>query len=534
MDPHRTESAASFSSPSRRSFLTLAGAGVLGVAGGSALSGCSSSSSTGKAKVSGAHGPSQPLTTVLSGDPSGIDIVRYSDTTFLSWADLVYERLVRYDETRAIVPMLCSANPTVSEDLLTYTFPLRSGVTFHNGAKFTSADVAYTFKILSQPGSAWDLGPVDTVTTPDPRTVVVKLKQPFTFFLDFIALTPIISASVPYSPATYGAKMIGTGPYRFVSWTPNQAIVLERYKNYRSNSASSIPKITFNIVPNEDAQLSAFAGGSVQLIPSLSPKLVSLAKSRGATIQAPPYHLSNYWIACNFRPGRVTTNNNLRLAMAWAVDRKRIAQQIFAGYAHPESTVPGSASYYADPTLVNYFGGSPNLEKAKHYLSLAGGPPSSPLVFPVGNEDPNMVAAATLVQQDLQAIGIKSKIQLLGPATILTTLQGNDWDISGFQGNAESLAPDFPFFEFLPGQPANYIKVNDPQMTQAINSAFARPRGPQAAAGTKAIQQRFVELVPWILLVGANTISANSKKLVNYQASNFYDLWPLTTASVTA
>jgi hypothetical protein len=76
--------------------------------------------------------------------------------------------------------------------------------------------------------------------------------------------------------------------------------------------------------------------------------------------------------------------------------------------------------------------------------------------------------------------------------------------------------------------------VNDPQMTQAINSAFAQPRGPQAAAGTKAIQQRFVELVPWILLVGANTISANSKKLVNYQASNFYDLWPLTTASVTA
>ena len=533
MDRHPTESARSLYSPSRRSFLTLTGASALGLAGGSVLSACSSSSSTSQANVAGANGPSQPLTTVLSGDPSGIDIVRYSDTDFLSWADLVYERLVRYDESRAIVPLLCSANPTVSSDLLTYTFPLLSGVTFHNGAKFTSADVAYTFKVLSQPGSAWDLGPVDTFMTPDPQTFVVKLKQPFTYFLDFIALTPIISTSVPYSPATYGAKMIGTGPYRFVSWTTNQDIVLERYKNYRSNSVSSIPKLTFNIVPDVDAQLSAFASGSVQLIPSLPPKLVSLAKSRGAVIQVPPYHLSNYWIACNFRPGRATTNNNLRLAMAWAINRGRIAQQVFGGYARPESTVPGYASYYSDPTLVNYFGSSPNLGNARHYLSLAGGPPATPLVFPVGSEDPNMVAAATLVQEDLEAIGIKSNIQMLGPATILTTLQGSDWDISGFQGNAESVAPDFPYFEFLPGEPANYVKVNDPQMTQAINSAFAQPRGPEAAAGIKAIQQRFVELVPWIVLVGANTVSANSKNLINYQASNFYDLWPLTTASLT-
>lgn len=532
MNTHRTESAVSRYSPSRRSFLTLTGAGALGLAGGSVLSACGSSSSSSSGSGT-ATGASQPLTTVLSGDPSGIDIVRYSDTTFLSWADLVYERLVRYDETRAIVPMLCSASPTVSSDLLTYTFPLLKGVTFHNGAKFTSADVAYTFKVLSTPASAWDLGPVDTVTTPDPYTFVVKLKQPFTYFLDFIALTPIISASVPYSPATYGAKMVGTGPYRFISWTPNQDIILERYQGYRSNSASSIPKITFNIVPDAVAQVSAFTSGSVQLIPDVPPKFVSLVKSHGGIIQVPPYRLENYWIACNFRPGRPTTNNNLRLAMAWAINRQRIAQQVFAGYAHPESTQPGSASYYSDPALVNYFGGTPNLDNAMHYLSLAGGPPSSPLVFPVGNQDPNMVAAATLVQQDLQAIGIKSTIQLLGPATILTTLEGSDWDISGFQGNAESLAPDFPYFEFLPGEPANYIKVNDPQMTQAINTAFAQPRGPKAAAGVQAIQQRFVELVPWIMLVGANTVSANSKNLVNYQASNFYDLWPLATASVT-
>ena len=518
----------------RRQFVGRSGVGIAGaVSAGGLLAACGRSSSAPKGAASttssaGSGGPSKPLTAALTADVPSLDIVALSDTTFLLWADLVYERLVRYTESYQIVPLMLTEMPHISADGMTYTLRLRSDITFHNGAPFTSHDVSYTYTVLSKPTTQWKVGPVKSVRTPDKHTVVIELTQPFTYFLDFLALQPVLTASVPYSPAAYGKKMIGSGPYTLEQFVPGQSLELARYKNYRESGPQYIPAITFKILPNFASQLSGLAAGTLQLLPSVPPQYAHTA-AQHAVLDVPPRQLNFYACYFNFTPGRPTSNVNLRLAMEYAIDREQIATQVFHGYAKPESTIPGAGNYYYDAAFGQAYGSKPDLAKAKHYLALAGGAPKAALDFPVSNADPNMVAATTIVQQNLKAIGIQTNINLQSPAAILTTLTSHKFDLLGYQGNNEGVAPDFPYFDF---RPPNGFGVDFPTFTRTINTAMRAPRGAKAKSAAAQMQKVFTELAPALMLVSASTITAYSHDLHNYRTSNFYDLWPLTSATL--
>ena len=137
----------------------------------------------------------------------------------------VYEGLVKPDSVGNLNPAIASEY-SVSEDGKTYTFKLREGVKFHDGTLLGADDVKYSIERCMDDGSGTALVEaytnIESVTVPDKTTVVIQLKEEDTEFLAYMT-----TAIIPASNKTPDTVPIGTGPYRYISRSPQENIVME-------------------------------------------------------------------------------------------------------------------------------------------------------------------------------------------------------------------------------------------------------------------------------------------------------------------
>lgn len=324
----------------------------------------------------------------------------------------------------------------ISPDGRRYTFTLRSGVVWHDGKPFTSADVKFTFDRILDPKSGtlqWsDFSVVDSVTVADSLTVDFWLKSPFAPFLTLLghnagiipahAFTGPIADQVDFNRS----HPIGTGPYQVTESVPGSYIVLTANPKYYGTPPRLV-RIVFKIVPDVNAQVAQLRAGELDLVTLEPANIRGLADDPELRIDqvTVPQH---YYVGFN-QSLPLFKSPLVRRALTLSVNRQAIIDGVMRGYAdYPQGTIPVALrEYYADSlpripydttaalALLVQAGWHRGPDGA--LKNAAGQPFQFTMLVDKGN--PSREQAAVAVQQDFKRIGVAAQIKTMEFASLV-------------------------------------------------------------------------------------------------------------------
>lgn len=383
----------------------------------------------------------------------------------------VYDTLVQPAEDLSMEPALAESWE-ISDDNLTWTFQLRPGVRFHNGRELVADDVVYSFnRIIAEGMNGWRFGAVDSVTAPDASTVVITLKQPSPNLLVAIGGFKGM-AIVPreiVEDGSIGTQPVGTGPFRFVSRSPDEGIVLERNPDYwrADEGLPMLDGIRFIQIPDAGTKLTALRTGEVHWIDSVPPQdIASLSSESGITVGRVPggdYH----YFALN--ENRTPFDDvRVRRALAMAINREEIAEAAQFGAATANQTaIPASnAAWHLD--YAPY--GVADVEGARALLRQAGVTDLT-IQFLVTSDFPETVTQAQVIAAQLSAIDVAVEITDVDFSTWLD-MQGNgefDAFMLSWIGNIDP--DDFYYAQHHSGGGFNFQGYSNAEVDRLLDAA---------------------------------------------------------------
>ena len=322
------------------------------------IAACAPTTSAGPSPTSG-NQPKKGGTLILAraGEVTNLDPHKVPAFTSARVFELVYSYLMRLDENLGVQPDLAESVPTTSSDGKTVTVKIRSGVKFHNGDPLTSADVKYTFdRILDTKTAAVARSfftDVDTITAPDPATVIFNLKNPNAALIAYMAHpnTGIVSKKIGEANADLSKKetAIGSGPFKLAEWVPDNFMRFEANKDYYVSGQPYLAGIRINVVPDESGLAAALRTKAADMAIITDAKVAKTLRSEtGVTLDSKPSLSYNLLFLNTKKPP--FDNLKVRQAIAYAIDRKAIIDAVAFGEGEVTGPVAPALANYALPT----------------------------------------------------------------------------------------------------------------------------------------------------------------------------------------
>jgi ABC-type transport system substrate-binding protein len=491
---------------SRRTLLQ--GSAAAGVAGAAALGGLAASPRASAQEPT----PDGTLVFVFDADPEILDPHRTTALLASRTLAFMHDNLLSRDFDGSIKPGLADSWE-ISEDGLTYTFTLKSGVTFHSGKEFTSADVKYTFeRWLALEGSptAFNIEPVETIEIPDPQTVIFTLSAPYNIFLDQLAggwSVILNQEAVEAAGEEYGVSAVdGTGPFKFVSWERSQRITFERNEAYtwgapifQNPGPAYLEGLELRIIPEDATRVAEFQSGNVQVVAEVpAPDVERLSSTPGVSI-IQYEQLQTTYLGMN--QGKAPTDDlAVRRAVNYAINRDEIVVGAYFGLGTPAYTMlhPKTPYYWsgADAVKPSY-----DPDQANQILEEAGWVLNGDvrekdgvqLVLPLWiiNTSENVLTGQILEQQ-LAQVGIRLEVTQYEQTAWFEAARSGEqtaFTIGVFYENADIL-----YFYFHTDQlPApNRFSYSVPEIDGWLEESRSNPDQEAVAAAYNSIQERLI------------------------------------------
>ncbi len=437
----------------------------------------------------------------LSAEPSAMDPHYHNLTPNNSLLSHVFERLIENDEKQNLIPSLAESWKAINDT--TWEFKLRKGVKWHDGSPFTADDVVFTFNragnVPNSP-SPFIVAKGKTATKIDDHTVHITTAAVYPLMPNDVATILVVSKKHGEGATTpdynSGKAAVGTGPYKYVNFTPGDRIELARNDDYWGPK-SVWTKVTFKPIKAGPARVAALLAGDVDIIEDTPTADIERLKKEPKVQLS--QEVSNRVIYFFVDHGRDITpfakgkdgaeiknplkDKRVRLAMSKAINRDAIVSRVMEGVAIPAS------QFLPD----HYFGVSKTLkvekydpEGAKKLLAEAGFPNGFKLTLhgPNGRYI-NDVKIAEAVAQMLTRAGIETNIEALPPANFFTRAsQGGPGGVpefsfilvgwgSGTGENSGAVKPLVATFDKEKGQGAsNRGRYSNPEVDKLIDDAM--------------------------------------------------------------
>lgn len=410
----------------RRTFLRGLGLGTVALG----LAGCASAVDEQHAAAAGTSGPVRggTLRLGLGTDLVPGNILTNSSDGVTTIIGLVYDSLIRYPNDRVEPQPRLATSWQLADDGLSLVLNLRNDVTFHGadgaaGRPFTSKDAEFSLRTYADPKWTAQIrstaAAITGYDTSDPHRLVLTFAHPLSNIFDLLDTVPILDSETADQLPT-GQAYVGTGPFRFVSWTPNSTLVFARNEHYWVPERPYLDGVEATVVVDAQARLAALRSGQVDVATGLAYRdvqtLGSTAGYKAVTLEGA--ELQTYVGTNVTAPG--LSDVRVRQAIAYAVDRQRIVDEVLRGSGYPVNLPWPRYSLAWDEAKNATYGR--DVARAKALVAEVGAVPSIPYNFPAN--DPVHQATAQIVQANLAEAGITATLEPLEPAQFTKSLIG--------------------------------------------------------------------------------------------------------------
>ena len=380
----------------------------------------------------------------------------------------IFEGLVKPNSDGEMIPAVAEKY-TLSEDGTTYTFTLREGVKFHNGQTVTAEDVVYSINRCAAVPEGQEkplvaaFSAVKSVEALDEKTVAVTIAQRDLEFISYMT-----AAIIPADYENQDTAPVGTGPFRFVSRTPQQDFVMERFEDYWGAPAW-LDKVTYKICENADALVMNLNGGSIDLCAHLTSAQASQLNQNFQVLEGTMNLVQAIYLNNQAKP---FDNQLVRQALCYAIDRQGIMDMVADGHgtAVGSSIYPAFTKYFL-PELVDKY--PHDVAKAKELLAQAGYPDGFDMTISVPNNYQPHMDTAEVVAEQLREAGINVTIQPVEWSTWLDTIyNGRQFQATVVGVDAANMTARAMLERFTSDYGKNFINYNNPAYDALFQKAI--------------------------------------------------------------
>lgn len=378
----------------------------------------------------------------------------------------VFEGLVKPNSDGDLIPAVASEY-RISEDGTTYTFTLRDAVTFHNGNPVTVEDIKASIDKCADTQDGDPLvaaySNIKEVKIVDEKTVEIILKEADT---DFLA--NMTTAIIPKDSLNQDVDPIGTGPYKFVSRSPQENIILEKYDGYWGTPAN-IEKVVFKVCSNPDSIVMNLEGGSIDMLARVSTAQASQLSDNFNILEGSMNLVQALYLNNDKKP---FDDLRVRQALCYAINRQEIMDFVSdgKGTAIGSSMFPAFSKYFVKELNDTY---SQNIEKAKELLSEAGYPDGFTMDITVPSNYTQHVDTAQVLKEELKQIGVTANINLVEWDTWLSeTYTKREYQATVIGVDASALTARALLERFTSDSASNFVNYNNSEYDETFHKAL--------------------------------------------------------------
>ncbi|MFS0577029.1 ABC transporter substrate-binding protein [Sporosarcina sp. 179-K 3D1 HS] len=511
-----------------------------------ALAACSNSGTTNESEKDGGTGEetkknegagnenvNKTLVFGRGGDSTSLDPSRTTEGETFKVTKNIYETLLNFGEQDTSIQPGLATEWEPSEDGLTYTFKLREGVKFHDGSDFNAEAVVKNFERWANGdadtfpyynsmfgGFKGDEGHIiESVTADSDYTVVFKLKRAQAPFLKNIAMDMFAIASptaFEQGDDQFERNPVGTGPFKFVEWRPNETITIEKFEDYWQEGLPKLDKVIFRSIPDNSARLNELLSGGIDLADGINPSDgVKIENDEKLQLFERPSMNVGYLGMTVTRPP--FDKKEVRQALNYAIDKQAIIDSFFEGRADiAKNPMPPSISGYNDDIEPYEY----NPEKAKELLAAAGladGFEMELWAMPVPRPYmPDGMKVAEVIQKNLADIGITAKIVSHEWGTYLELASKGDADAFMLGWTGDNGDPDNFLYVLLDEDNIgsnNYTYYKNDELHDIFIEAQTEVDEEKRIELYKKAQEIIHEEAPWVPLAHSTPLLGGVKEL---------------------
>ncbi len=460
----------------------------------------------------------------LEANPTNLDPRFSTDASSSRINELLYSRLFRKNDAGEPVEDLVEAWEQV--DPTAYRFRLRKGIRFHDGRPLNARDVLYSFQSMLDPALGSPLRGsyqmIDSMECPDPCTILFRLRRPYASLLANLDLGITARPKGGEAGGQAPAGQVGSGPFRFVSWTQNQEIRLRANPEY-FGGAPRIGEIRFKIVPDDTVRILELRKGAIHLLQNdIEPEVLrTLAGDSRFLVQK--RQGTNYsYLGFNLKDP-ILCSLKVRQAIAHAIDRRAIIEHLLGGLAEPATGVLSPLNWAYEPAVESY-GYDP--QKAKRLLDEAGyedpdgpGPASRfTLIYKTSqNELRRRIGEA--IQSLLGEVGIEVKIRSYEWGTFFSDIRKGNFQVYSLTWVGIT-DPDIYYYLFhsksVPPEGANRGSYLNPVLDRLIERGRVLQDREQRKEVYSRVQKILARDLPYVSLWNEVNVAVMDRRIKGF------------------